>query len=90
MDIKTRKKLAGQAHQIKPFLVIGDDGLSENHVNAIRRQFESHELIKVRLTADDTESAQELAESICEVVPCELVARTGYIAVLYSKSVDAA
>jgi len=83
VDQKLRKTLAGQAHRIKPFLVIADAAVRESHLEAIRSQFTTHELIKVRILGESKDTIDAAAREICEATGCDLIARTGHMAVLF-------
>ncbi len=83
IDQKRRKSLAGQAHRIKPFLAITDGVVRDSHLDAIRMQFQKHELIKVRVLADSKDLVESAAAKICDATGCELIARTGFMAVFY-------
>lgn len=83
LDQKRRKSLAGQAHQLKPCIAITGGVVRDSHLDAIRSQFQTRELIKVRVLADSKASVETVAAAICAATGCELIARTGYIAVFY-------
>jgi len=83
LDQKLRKTLAGQAHRIKPFMIIADGAVRESHLEAIRAQFTHHELIKVRILGESKDNIDAAAHEICEATGCDLITRTGHMAVLY-------
>jgi len=83
VDQKLRKTLAGQAHRIRPFMVIADGAVRESHLEAVHSQFTHHELIKVRILGESKEAIDAAAQEICEATGCELITRTGDMAVLY-------
>lgn len=63
---------------------VGREGLTPAVIEAIRSALRRTELIKVRIRAADHAEADEVARQIVEAVPCDLVARTGRVAVLHS------
>jgi RNA-binding protein len=67
-----RQKLKGKAHKLDPVVFVGADGLSASVIAEIDRSLKSHELIKVRVSADRDEreaisrkSARRPARSRC-------------------------
>ena len=64
MALKENQKrfLRKLAHQLKPVVIVGDKGLTENLLNELKQTLEHHELIKVRINAGDREERDELIE----------------------------
>lgn len=82
-----KKNLRGQAHQLKPVVIVADKGLSESVVAEIERALNDHELIKVKLRSDrDKRKAWTL--SIAEQCQAELVQTIGQVACFYRKNPD--
>ena len=81
--ITQTKTLRSLAHTLKPVVIIGQNGLSENVVNEITQALEHHELIKVRVNAGDRKQRTELIERILAATQSELVQSIGHIAVFY-------
>ena len=50
-----KRYLRGLAHSLKPVVMIGASGLTENVIAEIDASIEHHELIKVRVNATDRE-----------------------------------
>jgi RNA-binding protein len=78
-----KRHLRKLAHNLKPVVIIGNAGFSEGVANELELTLEHHELIKVRVNAEDRESRDALIRRICEITSCELVQRIGHIAILY-------
>jgi RNA-binding protein len=78
-----KRHLRKLAHNLKPLVIIGGNGLSEGVVNEIDQTVAHHELIKVRVNAMDREERDAMITAICETLKCTLVQRIGHIAVLY-------
>lgn len=81
-----RQFLKAQAHQLKPVVMLGNDGLSENVLKEIDSSIEHHELIKVKLNAG--EGRKEQAELAAKTVNAELVNVVGRIAILFRQRKD--
>jgi len=78
-----KRHLRSLAHGLNPVILTGAGGLSENLLSELDRALEHHELIKVRVNAEDRESRDAMIESMREAVKADLVQRIGHIAVLY-------
>ena len=74
------KQLRQIGHGLKPVVAIGDKGLSESVVSELQRALNDHELIKVRVRAED--KTQNIAE-ICEQTGAALVQAIGHVALIY-------
>ena len=78
-----KRHLRKLAHNLKPLVIIGSNGLTEGVVNEIDQTVAHHELVKVRVNAMDREERDAMIAAICEALECALVQRIGHIAVLY-------
>lgn len=79
-----KKNLRGQAHHLKPVVIVADKGLSESVVAEIERALDDHELIKIKLRGDrDVRKAWAL--SIAEQCNAELIHSIGQVASFYRK-----
>jgi len=82
-----KRWLRRQAHSLRPVVQVGDAGLSDAVVDALRQALLDHELVKVRLRApsDKQAAAAALAErtgsSLCGVV--------GHTVILYAPHPEA-
>jgi RNA-binding protein len=74
------KKLA---HALKPVVIVGQHGLSENVLNEINTTLNTHELIKVKLAGADKADRQALSGEIVAQLSAELVQIIGRVAVFY-------
>ncbi|NUO78168.1 ribosome assembly RNA-binding protein YhbY [Lysobacter sp. 5GHs7-4] len=80
--------LRGQAHDLKAMLQVGGKGITEALVAEIDLALEHHELIKVKVGADDREVRDAMIGEIAERTGAALVQRIGHTAVLYRQSKD--
>ncbi len=88
MDKKTKLDLKSQAHALKPFVIIGGNGLTEKVQAEINCALDSHELIKIRVNAETKEDRQTMAQTICKFQEAELIAAIGHVITIYRKSED--
>ena len=79
------KNLRGQAHHLKPFVIVADKGLSESVVAEIERALNDHELIKIKLRGD-RDKRKEWALGIATQCHAELVHSIGQVACFYRKN----
>ena len=81
-DNKTRKQLRTIGHHLN-VIVIVSNGLKKNVTAEIDRALTDHELIKIRINADDREAKKELVSSICSKLNAELIQMSGHVALLF-------
>jgi len=82
------RKLRGLAHALKVIVIVGGNGLTENVRHEIDDALTRHELLKVRVNAEDREQRDVLIAQICEQSDATLVQRIGHVAVLYRQNPD--
>jgi RNA-binding protein len=80
--------LRGQAHGLKAMLQLGGKGLTDAVVAEIDNALEHHELIKVKIAAEDRETRDGVIAALVEHSGAALVQRIGHVAVLYRPSKD--
>lgn len=89
LSTKAKQALKAKAHPLKPVVMIGDKGLTDNVNKEIDRALTDHELIKVKVGAEDKDARRDLADAICKAQSAELVQLIGKIAVLFRKKEEA-
>jgi RNA-binding protein len=80
---KQLRFLRGKAHELKPVVMLGHKGLTENVVAETVQALRDHELIKVRIRASDRHQRDAWLTQLVSLASCTLVARVGHVAVLY-------
>ena len=78
--------LRAQAHSMKPVVLIGGAGLSDNVINEINQALDDHELIKVRVNAEDRDKKSTMIDSIIRQTECVHVQTIGHIGIFYRKN----
>ena len=78
--------LRGQAHDLKALLQTGGKGVSPAFLAELEEVLERHELIKVKVVAEDREAREAMVEQILQHSGAALVQRIGHVAVLYRPS----
>lgn len=82
------KKLRSIAHKLHPIVTVAGKGLTDNVLGEIERALTQHELIKIRVLAEDRPARRELIDTICRSSEARLVQRIGNAAVLYRASAE--
>ncbi|MGR8933983.1 MAG: ribosome assembly RNA-binding protein YhbY [Gammaproteobacteria bacterium] len=88
MNSADKKKHRAQAHALKPVVMIGQAGLTPAVMAEIESALDSHELIKVRIRADDREFRKRIGTEICAATSAELIQTIGQILVIYRRNPD--
>lgn len=83
LSTKQRKHLQALAHELDPVVRIGKGRISDPLAAETVRSLEAHELIKVRIEADDGDVRRTLAAELADLTGSELVGTIGKIAILY-------
>ncbi|WP_223670630.1 ribosome assembly RNA-binding protein YhbY [Kangiella shandongensis] len=87
---KTQLKfLRSKAHKLKPVVMIGDKGLTENVLEEINNALNHHELIKIRIRTEEREDKKSIIKAICDKCKAQEVQVIGHILALYRRSDDA-
>jgi RNA-binding protein len=78
-----RKRLRGMAHRLEPVVLVGQGGLNDGVIIAVKQALLDHELIKVqfRKPADKKGIAAELVAATGSTL-CGLI---GFVAILYRR-----
>jgi RNA-binding protein len=64
ISTKQRQFLRGLAHSLKPVIIIGQHGLTPNVRNEIDQALTCHELIKLRVNAEDRLQRRQMIATI--------------------------
>jgi RNA-binding protein len=80
--------LRGQAHGLKAVLQTGGKGLTDAFLAELEEVLERHELIKVKLAAEDHETRDAMIEQVAKRTDAAVVQRIGHVVILYRPSRD--
>ena len=80
--------LRGQAHDLKAMLQVGGKGVSPSLLAELDGALEHHELVKVKVAAQDREARNAMIAELAKRTDAALVQRIGHVAVLYRPSQD--
>ena len=82
------RRLRAEGHRLglKPVVMIGQKGLSDNLHAEIDAALEHHELIKLRIPALERDEKRDFARAICERHRAVLVESIGSVIVIYRRN----
>lgn len=83
LSTEQRKYLKAQAHDLKPVVMIGNQGLTEAVVKEAERSIAAHELIKVRVLGDNRDEREAYLAQLCEALKAAPVQHIGKLLLLY-------
>lgn len=82
LTVKQIKQFRTIGHRLKPVLVVAG-ALGDNVLAEAERALKDHELIKVKVNADDREQKKALVEELCARTGAELVQLIGKVALVH-------
>jgi len=83
-----KRYLRGLAHDLKPVVMVGAKGVGPSLLAELDQALELHELIKVRVSAEDRDQRDACTAALVEASGADLVARIGHVAVLFRRRRD--
>ena len=81
-----KRHLRGLGHALKPVVILGNAGLTENVLAEIDQALTHHELIKVRINAADREQRTAIIDAICEQTKGDPVQCIGHILLIFRRN----
>ena len=83
---KQKQFLKAKAHELKPVILLGGNGLTEGVVAEIEIALDHHELIKVKVPTEDREQKVLIMDAIIRETKAHKVQVIGKTLVLYRQS----
>jgi RNA-binding protein len=80
---KQKQFLKGVAHPLSPVVRVGKGGVSDAVVEETKKSVDAHELIKVRIDADDSALRKELASKLAAASDSQMAGMVGKTLILY-------
>ncbi len=81
-----KKYLRALGHQLKPVVIVGGNGLTENLVTEVDRALRDHELIKIKLALGDRDTKKAIIANLCAQTEAQLIQSIGHIVLLFRKA----
>jgi len=88
LNKKQLQHLKALAHDLKPVVLLGSNGLTEAVVAEIDSALNHHELIKVKIPTDDRETKGLIVDAICRETQAIKVQVIGKTLIAYRQSDD--
>jgi len=82
---KEKQLLKARAHKLKPIVFIGHQGLTDAVKKETDRALNDHELIKIRIQAEDREERRAFFMELCEALSADDVQLIRKIGIIYRK-----
>lgn len=83
LTAKQKQFLRGLAHPLAPVVRVGRGRVSDAVIEETKKSLQSHELIKVRIDADDSAARKELAEKLAAATDSQIAGMIGKTLILY-------
>lgn len=83
LTAKQKQFLKGLAHALSPIVRVGRGGVSESVIAETKKSLNAHELIKVRIDADDSAARKTLAETLATSAGAQIAGMIGKTLILY-------
>lgn len=83
---KQKQYLKGEAHHLKPVVMIGANGLTEGVLAEIDNALSYHELIKVKVSSEDRETKKLICDAIIRETKAIQIQLVGSILTLFKQS----
>ncbi len=83
-----KRQLRGSAHALKPVVIVGDKGITDNVLQEINQTLDNHELIKIRINAENKAQRQQIIQDICTRTQAILIQTIGHIIAIYREKAD--
>lgn len=81
-----KRRLRAHGHELKPYVIVGKEGLGQNVVTSLDVSLTAHELVKVSLLKSCPLSIQEVAKELTRETGSQLVHIVGHTCLLYRAS----
>ena len=86
MEVKQQQRLKAEAHYLRPVVLMGEKGLTENVMIEIDLALATHELIKVKIGSLPKEEKKQIADDIAKSTKSTIIQMIGNVVVLYRKN----
>ncbi|MDH5392233.1 MAG: ribosome assembly RNA-binding protein YhbY [Gammaproteobacteria bacterium] len=82
-QIKHLRKLT---HDLKPVIMLGQNGFTDAVLNELNIALDRHELVKIKLSGSDREMRDQLIDNICEQTRSQQVQSIGKTVTIYRRN----
>jgi RNA-binding protein len=78
-----KKYLRSLAHDLRPIVMVGQQGLSDAVLAELESTMIKHELLKIKVHANDRDEKQQIVDKILNFSKAELVQVIGGVLIIY-------
>jgi len=82
------KFLRAKCHELKPVILLGQKGLTDEVCNELDIALDHHELVKIKLSVDDRDQRRQIAAEICNRAGAQEVQSIGKTLSVYRMNPD--
>ena len=83
-----KRYLRGLAHDLKPIILVGAKGPTESLLAELDAALERHELLKVKIAAEDRDTRDAWISQLTAQTNATLISRIGNVVILFRRSKD--
>ncbi len=80
------KFLTTLAHHLKPVIMVGQHGVTENLLKELDIALDHHELVKIKIAGEDRDSRSEMIRQLCEASSAEKIQAIGKTLTLFRRN----
>ncbi len=80
------KHLVSLAHNLKPVIMVGQHGITENLLKELEIALDHHELVKIKIAGEDRDSRQQMIEQLQNETAADTVQTIGKTLTLFRRN----
>jgi RNA-binding protein len=88
LSARDRARLKARAHALEPVVQVGSAGVTDRLILEVDRALTAHELIKVKIPAEDRAGRAAIGDEICARTGAAAVHRVGKVLILWRRRAD--
>lgn len=88
LNNKQLRHLRGLAHALKPVIMVGEKGLTQAVIDETINALEAHELIKIKVRAEEKDDRQQMIEQLTRKTNSYFIQQVGHIVTLFKRNKD--
>jgi RNA-binding protein len=82
---RDRARLKARAHALEPVVHVGGTGVTDSLIREVDRALTAHELIKIKIPADDRAARIAIGDEVCARTGAAAVHRVGKVLILWRR-----
>ena len=83
-----RFQLKRECHHLKPVVIIGSQGYTDNVAAEIDCALKAHELIKIKICSTNKDARNAIAQAVCDAHGADLIQQIGQMTSIYRLNPD--